>query len=253
MKISKSVLLGFLIIFVSLFIIQIKTCNESNEKDSIIQTQYNVMTSKRDAEGRETVSRQVVEAGFDAMRKYYGDSIKRIIDRNTVSLTRAKIQTTNGGTTATTIRSDTTGRFRRFKNDETKSGTPGSAMDANISITGGSRLLGQDSGRTHELPIYETVHTDKWQSYSITAGPDSTILIHTSYNEYSIKTEFVKNGKGLKAFFQPKVLQVSITNENPQTQTIGVDSWHVPVKKNTGLRLGTGIAIGVGIGYLLFH
>ena len=244
MKISKSFILGFLIIFVSLFIIQIKTCNESNEKDSIIQTQYNVMTSKRDAEGRETVSKQVVEAGFDAMRKYYGDSIKRMIDRNTVSLTRAKTKTTNGGTTATTI--------RNARRDST-----GNGWQENIllptnepSSTGTFR---EDSDGVLELPVYETVHTDKWQTYSITAGPDSIKLQYVSYNEYSIKTEFVRNGKGLKAFFQPKVLQVSITNENPRTQTLGVDSWHVPVKKNTGLRLGTGIAIGVGIGYLLFH
>jgi len=245
MKSSNQLIVFLLCLIVALVIMQISTCNESRDKDGIIQAQYDVMKSERDAEGRETVSRQVVEAGFDAMRKYYGDSIKKLIDKNTVSLTRAKTKTTNGGTTATTIRNarrDSTGNGRQ-ENILLPTNEPSS--------TGTFR---EDSTGILEFPVYETVHTDKWQTYSIIAGPDSTTLEHISYNEYSIKTEFARQGKGFKAFFQPKVLQVSITNENPRTQTLGVDSWHIPVEKNnTGLKVSTGILIGVGVGYLLFH
>lgn len=242
MKINNSLVFGLLCIILCLAVMQIKTCNQLRETENIVQTQYSIMTSKRDAEGRETVSKQVVEAGFDAMRKYYGDSIKRIIDRNTVSLTKAKTKTTNGGTTATTIKWDSLSNTGRI------SETMGDLYERRR-----IEALEQDSGRILELPIYEAVYTDKWQTYGITARPDSIKLQHISYNEYSIKTEFARQGKGLKAFFQPKVLQVSIKNENPNTQTLGVDSWHVPVKKNTGLKFGTGILIGAGIGYLLFH
>lgn len=242
MKINNSLVFGLLCIILLLTVMQISTCNQLRDTESIVQTQYSVMTSKRDAEGRETVSKQVVEAGFDAMRKYYGDSIKKMIDRNTVSLTKAKTKTTNEGTTATTIKRDSLSNIGRA------SETLGDIYERRRTET-----LEQDSGRILELPIYETVYSDKWQTYGITAGPDSIKLQHISYNEYSVKTEFVRNGKGLKAFFQPKILQVSITNENPNTQTLGVDSWHVPVKKNTGLKFGTGILIGAGIGYLLFH
>jgi hypothetical protein len=229
MKINWFNTLTFAIIFL-LILFLFQQCNQNKNLESIIQSQYDTLVVKRNAEGKEVASRQVFVATIEQMKMLSGSKdsliseLQKTITKQTVSLTILKTKTHERNTSPTVIINGTdTGQ---------------------IDTTRISRFYG----------TYTSKGFSKWSEYTIVAGPDTTILDYISFNQFSIKQEWQKQ-KGLKGFFQPKVLQVSITNDNPHTETIGVQSWHIPLqKKYTGLKIfGTGVVIGVGMGYLLFH
>ena len=88
----------------------------------------------------------------------------------------------------------------------------------------------------------ETYHgkfVSVWDSIDITAGRKGIKYSYEVYNEFKVE-QFLKS----RGLFKKKDLTVSVTNLNPNTRTLALQSFHVnyPIK-----RIGVGPVVGVGI------
>lgn len=87
-------------------------------------------------------------------------------------------------------------------------------------------------------PIYRGNYISAWDSVNIRASRDKIVFSYVVYNEFKVE-QFLKR-RGL--FKQPD-LTVSVTNLNPNTRTLGLQSFHVPYPNK---RFGIGPAAGIG-------
>lgn len=89
-------------------------------------------------------------------------------------------------------------------------------------------------------PVYQGSFRSRWDSISVTASRNRITFGYEVYNEFAIEQSLKSRGW----FRQPDLL-VSVTNLNPHTRTIDLQSFHVNYPKR---RFGIGPAIGVGFG-----
>lgn len=158
------------------------------------------------------------------------ETLKKLADKDSlILLLQAKL---NKRTVSGTVASTQTHTSHGTGNAEKDTTGSGMVLEGNVSDT---------------LPTYLTTYSDQWEQYSVVATSDSIYLDHTSFNKFSITQEWKKQGKGLKAFFNPKVLEVSIYNDNPNTVTLDAESFHIPQKNPRTL---TVLGLGFGIGAL---
>jgi hypothetical protein len=85
-------------------------------------------------------------------------------------------------------------------------------------------------------PQYNTEFKNRWENFNITANKDTFLVKYKVYNEYEFKQEFMKQGKGLKKVFSASVPMVSVTNLNPNTETLELKSFAVKPKKHSRLK-----------------
>ena len=85
---------------------------------------------------------------------------------------------------------------------------------------------------------------DEYYNAKITVDGDSLTLKHTSYNEFDYMLRD-KPGTGLFKAFKPTTYIVEAINLNPNTITKNLRTIQIKTKSKNGLKIGTGIAIGI--------
>ena len=199
------------------------------ERDSLLLAQSDSLHTYRTAEWLQVAERRVYATTLDQLKDINDSLIKEIVKhgtKNTESATVVVTKTSFIGKSKTIIGFDSV-------------------------FSSGIRVNNSDTTRGVS-PVYQTSYCDDWQRYDIYASRDSIQLSYVGINEFIVTQEWRKDGKGLKAFFKPKVLEVGVTNKNPYTETIGLQSFHVTQPKARGATVfGIGIAIGAAAVLLL--
>jgi hypothetical protein len=91
-------------------------------------------------------------------------------------------------------------------------------------------------------PVYQGSVSDEWADIAVTATAD-TIMV-----DYLVRNEFVFQAVTKGGVFKPRTIEATVTSLNPHTETVGLSTWVVPVKKPRRLAW---LATGVGLGLLL--
>ena len=94
-----------------------------------------------------------------------------------------------------------------------------------------------------KLYLSKTIN-DEYYNAKITVDGDSLTLKHTSYNEFDYMLRD-KPGTGLFKAFKPTTYVVEAINLNPNTITKNLRTIQIKTKSKNGLKIGTGIAIGI--------
>ena len=94
-----------------------------------------------------------------------------------------------------------------------------------------------------KLYLSKTIN-DEYYNAKITVDGDSLTLKHTSYNEFDYMLRD-KPGTGLFKAFKPTTYIVEAINLNPNTITKNLRTIQIKTKSKNGLKIGTGIAIGI--------
>jgi hypothetical protein len=245
-------------------VILLRTCNNPTQGDMIIQLQDSLVKTKNKLE-QETASKMVIVGDYNKLLSLAGRSndsllnlLKSSLRKNTLSSTAVKTKTHERTTTAT--------RIVHIKRPDGKPNTL--QLDTNVRTSEGimETLDGADTTTEGTIesdvdtvsdsltfPVYTTTYQDEWRTYAITATQDSITLDYTGINMFDVKQEWQTQAKGIKGWFKPKVLQVSITNLNPHTETVGLQSFHATEKKGTWQKgFITGAVIGIIGGFILF-
>lgn len=87
-------------------------------------------------------------------------------------------------------------------------------------------------------PVYSKIFVSPWDSVSIAASSKGIRFDYVTYNSFRIEQAIKKNG-----LFKKPDLTVTMFNENPYTQTLGLQSFHVSYPDR---RFGIGPVIGLG-------
>ena len=98
---------------------------------------------------------------------------------------------------------------------------------------------------TDTQPLYLAKHiTNEYYDADVVVTGDSLRLKHTSYNEFDYMLRD-KPGTGLFKAFKPTTYIVEAINLNPNTITKNLRTIQIKTKSKNGLKIGTGIAIGI--------
>ncbi len=154
------------------------------------------------------------------------------------------------------------GNFKDFKNlnaskDSTiaklqgivdKSTTSASVLNnstGRVLIRQTDTLYAKDTVRIDSLiyifPEYRISFKNKWEDFSIAASRDSFDIKYKVFNEFHIEQFDKKQG-----FLKPKIPTISVTNINPNTETLEMKTFTVATPKQK-----KGLWVGIGAGALL--
>ena len=98
---------------------------------------------------------------------------------------------------------------------------------------------------TDTQPLYIAKHiTNEYYDAEVVIKGDSLSLTHTSYNEFDYLLQD-KPAKGFFGFLKPTTYIVEAVNNNPYTITKNLRTIQIKTKSKNGLKIGTGIAIGI--------
>jgi len=226
----KTERLLYWVAIIALIVFAYNQCGKTKSAEQLALALTDTMHVTRNELGQQVASKLVLVGEVNTLKQmHFKDSVaidlQSRINKNTLSATAFKTQTTNEHTTATRVESD-----------------------SSDNRNGESGIIGSDSTCHEESPVYSTDFTGPWERYHIRASRDSIQLQHVSYNQFAVTQEWKKQ-KGLKGIFHPPVLEVSIVNENPNTETVGVSSFHADIPKQNKLLwfLGGVLITSVGI------
>lgn len=216
---------ALLIVLAIVLFLYSRSCNRADENQDEAEAYAQSLDSLRkiiNAQGEEITATNVILADYNTIKfklKTADSTVKKlqkIIDKHTTSATVLNTQTSINGTSGTTInKADTV-----YK-------------DSLIYI----------------YPVYETIWGEKWSRGKIVASKDSISRNIVSYDEYNIKQSYKKQ-PGLKGFLKPRILEVEVTNKNPNTETTALKSFALePDKKTRKRAFIAGIVAGAAIYY----
>lgn len=232
-------LVSFLIIIILILLFALYSCfNRVKDLEQVASAQGDSIHRMIDENGKETASRQVYLTTIDNMKKVNDSQdslivyLKEKLNKNTASLTVVTTKTKTEHATKTEVSFRTDSDSIGIRRNEAM-GTSHEGINDSILST----------------VTFKSSYSDQWCSYDIVAMADTIKLNYTGFNQFSVSQEWKKQ-KGLKGFFQPPILEISITNENPNTKTTGVESFHAQIPKGHNLRV-FGIGVGIGVTAIL--
>ncbi len=94
-------------------------------------------------------------------------------------------------------------------------------------------------GIKYVYPEYKTSWSDQWSKGDIRATKDSIFRNFTVFNSFDITTS--KQG----GLFKKESVLLSITNNNPHTETQQARSWVIETKPNRGFWITAGAVLGI--------
>lgn len=201
-KIISSILLNVIAVLV---FFQVQSCRQRKEDYSLLQAKQTELEITRNAKNEEVAKRLVLVGSIDdiknSMKSKYDSLINDLqaqLNKTTLSLTLIKNKTVTTHETASQVglNSDTV------------------RIDSFIYV----------------YPEYKTSFSDKWEQYEIRAGKDSIHHSHVMYNYFTVEQKYVKQG-----LFKPNLIQLQITNSNPNTTTVDAQSFLIKPKKENKL------------------
>jgi hypothetical protein len=88
-------------------------------------------------------------------------------------------------------------------------------------------------------PVFHKTFISEWDSIDITADRHRIKYTYEVYNEFKVDQTYKPQG-----LFKPKQLNISVTNLNPHTKTLALQSFHIPYPVH---KIGIGPVMGIGI------
>jgi hypothetical protein len=181
-----------------------RSCQKAGRYEGVIAEQDDSLRMHRDQFGRWTTERSVIVGQYEEVKKLLvrkDSTLKELsqrLDKATISLTILKTKTQSTASSPTTI------------------------------VIRDSILVPDTCADF--LPEYRSSFSDRWRSYSVRATGDSIYVDYTSFNSFSIKQRWERQG-----LFKPKAIMLEVVNDNPYTSTIDTQSFLIPVKKERRL------------------
>lgn len=112
----------------------------------------------------------------------------------------------------------------------------GNTVISNSVITNYDTVLKNDSIKIY--PVYQTQFKNKWENFHITATKDSIKIKYKVFNEF----DYVVRDNRVK-WYKQRVPQITVTNINPNTETLELKSFSVKAPKGQKILLFSGGAI----------
>lgn len=143
-------------------------------------------------------------------------------------------------------------KLQEIVNKRTISATIFSTSTGNTVSTGTTSVTGRDTVWKDSLiyiyPEYATAFKNRWEDFNIKANKDTFLLKYKIFNEYEFTQEWKRQG-----IFKPRTPVVTVTNQNPNTETIELKSFTVkPDKRSRWKNIALGAVAGFGAGYVIF-
>ncbi len=206
-----------------LILLQIRSCQKSNNLSQINQSINDSLEKTTDHLGRETSSKLVIVGELTDLKnlgKTKDSMLNALIDKvskQTITITMLENQT------------------------NTHHGTP-----TTVDTTHGTNVVVGDT--VFVYPNYSSSYSDRFEKYAIKATKDTTYLDHQTFNYFTIQQKYVRNG-----LFKPKSIELVITNENPKTITVNAQSFLIkPKKENRLLWVGGSFLAGMVVQAVLY-
>ncbi len=144
------------------------------------------------------------------------------------------------------------GRLQKIVNRNTISATELRTVSTG-SFSGAEQNIGHDTtfvdgNKKYIYPTYSDTVSDKWGRFKMSASKDSFYLEYKIYNQFELTQQWNYNG-----LFKRKVAEATITNLNPNTETIEYKTFTVKENKSNRVR---DVLIGTAAGFLIteaFH
>ncbi len=224
MKINKlSVIL--MVILVIVLCLWTKSCSDAGRFEQIAINNNDTLTITRNAANQQEATIGILQGSISDLMKLNADKdayLKRlqdITDKHTISSDVLSNSTSN------TILSDSV-------------------------LISSHDTIRKDS-LIYIYPVYSTSYSNQWEKFTIDASRDNILIKYKVFNEYNIVT---RNNK--PAWYKMRVPEITVTNLNPNTETLVLKSFVVAPPKNQKLfiflgGLAGGIASSIYVNYKL--
>lgn len=201
-----------------------KSCNKNKDYEGF-EEMYNAsmdsLHKERDKLGREKTTTALLYGDVESLKKLNASKdstlakLQKLVNKHTISATVFSTSTGNTVSSGTMVKTET------------------------IIVKGDSVFI---------YPVYSTKFKNRWEDFDITADRDTFLISYKVFNEYEYKQEFKRQG-----FLKPRAPVVSVTNQNPNTETLELKSFAVkPDKRSRWKNIAIGAVAGLAAGYVIF-
>lgn len=222
-KIHISLTAILAIAIVILVLLLNKSCNDV-KKGKDFETMYNAsqdsLHKKRNKDGTEETTTALLYGSIASFKKLHADDssaigrLQKLVDRLTISATVFSTATANTIHSATTV------------------------IPHDVVTRGDSILV---------YPQYSTKFKNKWEDFDVTANRDTFLIKYKVFNDFSFEQKWER-----PKWYKSKVPVITVTNNNPKTETTELKSFTVKPKKHSRLKnIGAGVIIGAVGGFFL--
>lgn len=203
MKLTHKTNIIFAIAIIALAAINIKTCGKLTDSEKLSEAQNDTIKKIINKNGQQESTIAIMYGTVADFKKLNAkkDStiahLQKIVDKHTLSAT------VHGTVTGNVINTITT-------------------------ITKYDTIIKNDSIKV--FPVYASNFKNKWENFNITASVDSIKLDYKLYNEFDYVVRYNK-----KKWYGARIAEITVTNKNPNTETIELKNFTVKPPKNQKL------------------
>jgi hypothetical protein len=212
---NNKVNIFFAVVVIALLAINIKTCGEKKDAEGLYLAQSDTMKQIINQNGQQESTIAIMNGTVADFKKLNAkkDSalahLQKLVDKHTISAT------VHGTVTGNTISS-------------------------------GSVITKYDTVHLKDsiaiFPVYATKFKNKWENFDVTAGKDSIQIKYKLYNQFDYVVRYNK-----QKWYKARVPEITVTNLNPNTETIELKNFTVKPPKNQKLLVFLGGAIAGSI------
>jgi hypothetical protein len=210
----------FALAIIALVAINIKTCGEKSDFEKLTFSQSDTIQSYINNNGQQVSTIAIMQGTVADFKKLNANKdstiahMQKLIDKPTISAT---------------VHGTVTGN----------------------SISSGSTITKYDTVHINDsikvFPQYATKFKNKWENFDVTATKDSISIKYKLYNEFDYVVRYNK-----QKWYKARVPEITVTNLNPNTETVELKNFSVKPPKNQkllvflgGATVGTGSTIGI--------
>lgn len=221
------------IVCIALAIFLFRGCKENQENNDLFNASQDTLRQYRNKNNEQVTKITIMQGQVKDLRRLNSSkdsSLKKLqalVDRKTNSATIIGTVTHNTGSSGTVITFN----------------SPGSNTPNDISLSGKTDKICPCDSLIHDTiyPIYSTNWNERWSKGKIIANRDSIIRDVITFNEFSITEKWER-----QKWYKEKQPVMTITNSNPQTETVELKTFRVTPKKGKKLTwFGIGAVVSI--------
>lgn len=202
MKITHKINIIFAIAIIALVAINIKTCGKVSDIENINIAQNDTIKQYKNKNGEQVSTIASMHGTVADLKKLNAkkDSslahLQKLVDKHTI------LATAHGTITGNTVVTNTITKYDTIKQNDS------------IKI----------------FPVYSTKFTNKWEKFNITATKDTFNIQYKVFNKFDYVVRYNK-----QKWYKARVPEITVTNLNPNTETVELKNFSVKPPKNQKL------------------
>jgi len=200
-----------LIISIILFFLLLSQCNKTAKLstfEAMYKASQDTLSRERNSMNQEIATKQLLYGDLENLKKINKELAAKV-DKHTIGFTKLAVSTSN-------------------------------TVTGNTTQTAGDTIWVGDTA--YVFPTYTTLIENEWERIDVKADSSRISVDYMFNNKFEITQRFEKQGKFP---FKKEVPIVQVKSLNPNTITVGLDSYQVEVPKQ---RKWVSFAIGVAAG-----